>query len=229
MLDQEFQEIQVAVIDFEALTPAGRPHVPVEVAAVMLACQAGRLVEVDRFTSLMRPPDDVPVTSFDAGQTGLSAAALADAPPAAEVMAALDLKLDANLSAEPCTSRGARGWRLVAHHAATEANLIAGQRAHCPRLAATSLLDTVAMAKLAYPELDSYRLDDLLWLLKIPSPAGRHRALPDVEATVEVFRRMLGDGAASGRWASLRDLDRKAGRPPATPRLPAAVDQDTLF
>lgn len=226
MLDQEFHEITVAVIDFEALTPAGRPHVPVEVAAVMLTSEAGQLVEVDRFTSLMRPPDDVPVTRFDAGQTGLSAAALADAPPAAEVMAALDAKL----IDQPCTtSPGTRGWRLVAHHAATEANLIAGQREHCPRLAATSLLDTLAMARLAYPELDSHGLDDLLWLLKIPCPPDRHRALPDVEATVEVFRRMLRDGAASGRWSSLRDLDRKAGRPPATPRMPVAVDQATLF
>ena len=50
------------VIDFEALTPTGRSPVPVEVAAITLACRDGELAETARFTELMKPPADVPVT-----------------------------------------------------------------------------------------------------------------------------------------------------------------------
>lgn len=215
--DQPFQTTRFVVIDFEALTPAGRPHVPIEVAAITLGYQAGRLVELDRFASLIQPPADVPVTRFDTAQTGLTRATLAGARPAAAVMA----DLDAQLTRPP--------YRLVAHHAATEANLIAGQRTHCPRLAATSLLDTMAMGRLAYPELASHRLDALLWRLKISQPPDRHRALADTEVTAAAFHHMLVDGTATGCWSRLHDLDRHAGRPPATPRPTATANHDTLF
>jgi DNA polymerase III epsilon subunit-like protein len=142
MDDPAFLGATYVVIDFESLTPTGRPPVPVEVAAIAgRFSPAGDWEETGRFQSLMRPPDDVPVTSFDQAQTGLTARELDGQPPAAQVMAALDARL-----ARP-------PYRLVAHSAHTEATLIAGQRQHCPVLADTSLLCTVRLSRAAFPEL----------------------------------------------------------------------------
>lgn len=216
MLGGEFTRHRFIVLDFEGLTPAGRPNVPIEVAAVVLGVSGGQLVEIDRYTSLICPPDGVEVTPFDVAQTGLTPEVLRASRPAGAVMA----ELDALLTHPP--------YRIVAHHAATEANLIAHQRAHCPRLASLPLLDTVRLARRAYPELSSHRLDALLWLLDIPYPPDRHRAMPDVEATVKVFCRVLDEGANAGLWSSLHAIDQAAGRPPAVVTAPAAV-QESLF
>jgi DNA polymerase III epsilon subunit-like protein len=220
MDDPAFLSATYVVIDFEALTPAGRPPVPVEVAAV-----AGRFTqalawqETGRFQSLMRPPADVPVTRFDQAQTGLTTRELAGQPPAAQVMAALDARL-----ARP-------PYRLVAHSAHTEATLIAGQREHCPVLAATSLLCTVRLSRAAFPELPSHSLDTVLGFLGIPVPPGRHRAMPDTELTIQVLSRALAEGHERRLWASLHDLDATAGIPPrpAPDAAGTATAQEALF
>ncbi len=81
------------VIDFEALTPAGRPAEPTEIAAITLACQDGQLAERTRFGELIRPPAEVPVTAFDQRVTGITAQMLASARPPALVLADLDQHL----------------------------------------------------------------------------------------------------------------------------------------
>ncbi|MGH3983162.1 MAG: 3'-5' exonuclease [Pseudonocardiaceae bacterium] len=198
--DLQFMAMTFVVIDFETLTPAGRPAEPIEVGAV-----AGRFTpdghwrESGRYTALMQPPDDVPITRFDTAQTGLTAEILRAQRPQAEVMA----QLDGRLTAPP--------YRLVAHNAQTEAGVIGGQRHHCPTLAATLLLCTVKLARIAYPQLRSHRLNELLRYLNIPKPANRHRALPDVELTVRVFQAVLAAGTSARKWATLGDLDVAAG------------------
>lgn len=217
LTDPEFLRTTFVVIDFESLTPRGRPAVPIEVAAVAGNFQAGTWRETGRFTSLMAPPEDVPVTPFDLAQNGLTSQVLSAQPSAADVMAALD----ARLTAPP--------YRLVAHHAATEAGLIFGQREHCPVLADTPLLCTVKLARIAYPELSSHALDTVLRFLRIPHPVGRHRALPDVEVTAEVLQRLLADGAAADHWSALWQLDAAAGIPPKRPPAGGEADQEALF
>jgi DNA polymerase-3 subunit epsilon len=194
LTDPAFLATTYAVIDFEALTPAGRPPEPVEVAAVALRPAPNGWMETGRFEALMRPPDDVPVTWIDTGQ-GLSAALLRAQPPQSRVMAALDARL-----ADP-------PYRLVAHSAHTEATLIAGKREHCPVLAEIPLLCTVRLARIAYPELSSHALDSVLRYLHIPRPDRRHRAMPDAEVTAMVFQRLIADGTAAGHWTTLTDLD----------------------
>ncbi|WP_234348194.1 PolC-type DNA polymerase III [Kitasatospora sp. MY 5-36] len=218
MRDPRFADTTLVVIDFEGLTPAGRPAEPIEVAALALRASGRRLVEVGRFESLIRPPADVPVTAMDTAQTGLTAALLATAPSSAQVMAGLD----AHLSAPP--------YRLVAHHAHTEAGLIAHQAEHCPVLAATPLLDTIGLAKAVLPGLGSYRLDNLLGHYGIPRPADRHRAMPDVQVTAQVLELLLAAGCATGRWRTLLELDMAAGLQPKrlTPAVPDA-EQSALF
>ncbi|MER7766749.1 3'-5' exonuclease [Kitasatospora sp. NPDC096140] len=215
--DPRFAELTLLVVDFEALTPAGRPAEPIEVAVLALRPVGGGLVEVGRFEALIRPPADVPVTASDVRQTGITAKLLAHAAPAAEVMA----RLDAHLTGPP--------YRIVAHHAATEAGLIAHQAAHCPVLAGTRLLDTIRLAKAVLPGLGSYRLDALLGHYGIPRPVGRHRAMPDVEVTARVLARLLSDGCTAGRWHTLLGLDAVAGRPPKRFAAPPATEQDALF
>jgi len=61
------------VIDVEALTPAGRPAEPTEVAAIALGVQDGQLAELARFEELIRPPAEVPVTAIDQRITGITA------------------------------------------------------------------------------------------------------------------------------------------------------------
>lgn len=219
LTDTEFLRHTFIVIDFETVTPKGRPAEPIEVAAVAVSFRDGKPVQTDRYEALIRPQDDVPVTPFDTAQTGITTGALRGARSAADVMAALDSRL----AAPP--------YRLVAHNAAYEAGIIAHQRAHCPTLAATSLLDTVRLARAVYPELPAHRLDDLLRFLRIPRPADRHRAMPDVHVTIAVFERILTDGAAAGLWANLHQLDANGGIPPKT-AAPAATDdaaQQSLF
>jgi len=203
-----------------ALTPAGRPAEPIEVAAVAgRFTTGGQWEERWRFSSLMRPPDDVPVTRFDIAQNGLTADVLRAQRAPGEVMA----ELDAQLADPP--------YRLVAHSAHTEAAAIGGQREHCPVLAATPLLCTVRLARLAYPGLPSHKLDELLRHLNIPKPASRHRALPDVELTIPVFREILAAGHANRTWATMLDLD-IVSRAQIKPRRPTTADpgeQTALF
>ncbi|MFD7865994.1 PolC-type DNA polymerase III [Streptomyces sp. NPDC059783] len=218
MRDQRFTKTTIVVIDFEGLTPAGRPAEPIEVAALALRADGGRLVEAGRFESLIRPPADVPVTPMDTAQTGLTGALLATAPPAAEVMA----RLDAYLSAPP--------YRLVSHHAHTEAGLIARQARHCPVLAATPLIDTIGLAQAVLPHLGSYRLDNLLAHYGIPRPADRHRAMPDVQVTAQILQLLLAEGCATGRWRTMLELEMAAGLQPKrlAPAVPDA-EQSALF
>ncbi|GHG13053.1 PolC-type DNA polymerase III [Streptomyces filamentosus] len=215
--DPRFAVATFVVIDFEGLTPAGRPAEPIEVAALALRPAGGRLQEVGRFEELMRPPADVPVTARDVRLKGITRTMLSGAAPAAEVMA----RLDAYLTAPP--------YRLVAHHASTEAGIISRQAAHCPVLAATPLLDTLRLAKTVMPSLGSYGLDHLLAFYGIPQPAGRHRAMPDVEATAQVLVRLLRDGERERRWRTLLELDMAAGLQPRRPPSAPGEEQACLF
>lgn len=215
--DPRFAAMTFVVIDFEGLTPAGRPAEPIEVAAVALRPLDGRLVETGRFEELMRPPADVPVTARDIQLKGITQRMLTSAAPAAEVMA----QLDARLTTPP--------YRLVAHHASTEAGIIARQAEHCPVLAATPLLDTLRLAKAVVSGLGSYGLDRLLGHYGIPKPAGRHRAMPDVEVTAQVLNRLVDYGYEAGRWSTLLELDMAAGLQPTRPAPAPDAEQGALF
>jgi DNA polymerase-3 subunit epsilon len=212
--DPEFGAVTFIVIDFETTTPAGYRPEPVEVAALSLHVRDGDLAHAGiRFQSLIRPPAHAPIISSDSQQTGITAAMTASQPDASIVLA----RLDAQLSPEPAV--------LVAHNAPTEAGILYDYRAACPRLATTAFLDTVKLARRAYPQLTSHSLDTLLHHLHFRVPPGRHRAMPDVEITAAVLARILTDGPATGKWRTLADLRRAAGYQ-AKAALPV---QESLF
>jgi DNA polymerase-3 subunit epsilon len=212
--DPEFGAATFIVIDFETTTPARYRPEPIEVAALSLHVRDGSLAHAGiRFQSLIRPPAHAPITSFDSQQTGITAAMTASEPDGGSVLASLD----ARLSPAPAV--------LVAHNAPTEAGILYDYRAACPRLATTAFLDTVKLARCAYPGLTSHSLDALLHHLQIRVPPGRHRAMPDVELTAALFARILTDGPATGKWRTLADL-RRAGGYQAKAALPV---QESLF
>jgi len=177
----EFAATTFVVIDFEATTPRGRRPEPIEVAAmaIRVTSPSGPALEVARFSELIRPPDHAPITAFDTGQTGITPEMVADRPDAREVLA----ELDAHLTAPP--------YLLVAHNAPTEAGLLYDYRDACPTLAHIDLLDTVPLARAAYPELPSHRLDVLMQHLAIATRPDRHRALADVEITAQLFTTLV--------------------------------------
>ncbi|WP_210717363.1 3'-5' exonuclease [Amycolatopsis acididurans] len=216
--DARMQRTQLLVLDFEGLTPAGRPPEPIEVAATKLEYRNGTLVEIDRFESLIEPPAGIPVTWRERA-VGFTPAMLASAPPAGEVMAALDRLLPA-----PDDETTSWPYRVVAHGAATERTLIYGQRQHCPNLAATPLLDSVRLARTVLTGLAHHGLSDVARHLGIPIPTDRHRARADVELTVTVLTRLL----EQGPWRSLHDLERDARLEPKHPATDAA-EQESLF
>lgn len=189
------RDVTLIVIDFEYTTPAGAPPEPIEVAAQALRAGDGTLTRTARWEALMCPPKDASLTSFDTAQTGITPAMLADKPPAAEVLAALDRRFTAG------------PYVLVAHHAPAEAKILSAYREHCPRLARIDLIDTVRLARDLYPELPRHGLDDVLRHLRIPTPPNRHRAMADVQLTTELFMRMVIDSD----WTDLRQLRQLAG------------------
>jgi DNA polymerase-3 subunit epsilon len=213
MVEDRFAATTFVVIDFETTTPTGHRPEPIDVAVLSLRVQDAALVETARFDTLMCPPPHAPVTAFDTGQTGITAAMVAQASTAAEVFA----HLDGRLTRPP--------YLLVAHNAPTEAGILYDYRRHCPTLATLDVLDTVRLARHLYPELPNHKLDTLLTHLGIPIPSNRHRAMPDVEATADLFTRMIAQADRTRRWTALRDLRSaacyvaKAGQP----------EQESLF
>lgn len=201
--DAEFRTTCLLVVDFETVTPKGYPPEPIEVAVQALRVSDGQLAPAGQWAALMRPPPHAPLTPFDTDQTGITSAMLAGQPDAPTVLAGLDRRFDAP------------PYLLVAQHAPTEGGVLYLYREACPFLATVDLLDTVRLARLAYPGLPSHGLDALIGHLGLTRPPERHRAAADVATTVTVLTRILD----TGRWSSLRELRRdalytaKAGRP----------------
>jgi len=198
------------VIDFEYTTPTGAQPEPIEVAVQSLQVRDGRLERSAAWEALMRLPLNAELASFDTNQTGITLGMFTDRPPAAVVLAELDCQFVAGPDV------------LVAHNASAEARILYSFREHCPRLSPIDLLDTMRLAKDLYPALPRHTLDELLAHLKIPMPRNRHRAMPDVQATVEVFIHLIRGGIG---WPDLRHLRAIAGH-----RAKAAQpEQGSLF
>lgn len=207
--DAQYRATTFVVIDFETTTPKGFRPEPVEVAAVTLRDSRAGRVEVGRFCELIRPPAHAPITPLDTAENGLRPDHVADARLAAPVLA----DLDAKLAAPP--------YLLVAQNAHIEAGLLYDYREHCPRLAATHLIDTIKLARSVWPGLSSYSLDHLIVHLGIPRPAQRHRAMPDVEVTAQLLARLINDG----HWSTLEEVTRISGLVPRATQ----PHQDALF
>jgi DNA polymerase-3 subunit epsilon len=186
------------VLDFETVTPKGRPPEPIEIAAMRI--NPGRQVDAQfKFNRLIQPPNGAPITPFDTVQTGIRWDDVRAMPMAQAVLTEFDERLEGTQ------------YVLVAQNARYEAAIIQRFSSECPRASKMPFVDTVALAKHLLPGPGNYKLDTLANHFSIPVPAQRHRALPDVQLTVQVFLQLLQVGLSTKKIKLIGDLRRVGG------------------
>lgn len=190
------------IIDFETVTPAKRPPEPIELAAMRII-PGLHIDQQFRASWLIKPPDDAPLTPFDTRQTGIHWEDLCDQPPATAILK----ELETLVCQEPTIFLTV----LVAHNASYEAHIIRRFAQSCPAFAALPFVDTIMLAKQIIPNLRSYRLDALAQYFSLPIPSNRHRALPDVQLTIQIFLRLIHVYQEKEPVATVADLRHLAG------------------
>jgi len=197
--ERQIEEISFIVVDFETVTPKGHPPEPIELGAMRVS--KGLHIDSSFAMSwLIKPPEHAPLTAFDTQQTGIGWQDLRDRPAAQVSLAEFEVLLQED------------EYVLVAHNASYEAAIFQRYAYVCPRVAAMLCIDTVALGKLLAPGLANYKLDTLADHFSLPIPLARHRALPDVELTGQIFLRLLATRAgAHSSITTIADLKRVAG------------------
>lgn len=203
MLDDiDIKSACFVVLDFETVTPKGRPPEPIELAAMRI--MPGLIVDSNFDVNfLIRPPAEAPITPFDTAQTGIRWEDVEDAPSVEGILAQFQSAL------RDCNPV------LVAQNAKYEAAIIRRLSEHCSDVARMPFVDTILLAKHLFPGLANYKLDTLAQHLSIAIPRRRHRALPDVELTLRVFLKLLEAGQNQGikkiiDMRRVADIDRKS-------------------
>lgn len=170
--------VSYVVIDFETLTPKGRPPEPIEVAAMRVG--PGLVIErgfrVERF---IRPPHSVSFTPFDTAQTGIRLDDVRTASTAEVVLKEINDVLRTERSV------------IVAQNARYEYAIMSRFSEYCPDVVSMPFVDTVRLGKRLLPTLPNYKLDTLAAHFGVQIPYDRHRALPDVKVTVNVLVALL--------------------------------------
>ena len=169
----------IAIIDFETTgsTPAQGARAT-EVAVVLV--EGGRVV--DQFQSLMNAGVRIP--PFITQLTGITNAMVADAPPAAEVMAQ--------------ARRFVGDSPLVAHNAPFDRGFWHTELALAGCDAPQPFACTVRLSRRLYPEAPNHQLGTLARFHQLPSAGRAHRALADAQVTAALLLRMQQD--LTQRW-----------------------------
>ena len=169
----------IAVIDFETTgSSPGQGARATEVAIVLV--EGGQVVA--QFQSLMNAGVRIP--PFITQLTGITNAMVADAPPAAEVMAQ--------------ASRFVGDTPLVAHNAPFDRGFWQAELAHAGCDAPHPFACTVRLARRLYPEAPNHQLGTLARFHQLPSAGRAHRALADAQVTAALLLRIQQDLAE--RW-----------------------------
>lgn len=151
---------RLCFVDIETTGLDPRAEEIVEVGAVFVE----RGVVTNRQRWLVKPGRSIP--ALITALTGLTDEEVSQAPPLADVQAALRDALG--------------GWTLVAHNAAFERSFLG------ELIAGNAMLDSCEVAQLLFPERASHSLDSLVRWLEVGRGA-RHRALDDAEDTFQVM------------------------------------------
>ncbi|MDB5867726.1 MAG: DNA-directed polymerase [Polaromonas sp.] len=163
-----------AVIDFE--TTGISPNCgdrATEVAIVLL--ENGRVV--DRYQSLMNAGVRIP--AFITQLTGITNAMVAEAPPAAQVMAE--------------ASRFVGEAPLVAHNAAFDRKFWQTELAHAGLAAPQLFICTLLLSRRLYPQAPNHKLGSLVDYHRLPRIGQAHRALADAEMAAELLGQIQRD------------------------------------
>ena len=116
---------------------------------------------------------------------------------------------------------------LVAQNASYEAAIISRYSDYCKNLSAISFIDTIKLAKFLIPNLENYKLDTLAHFFNVKIPPNRHRALPDVIITVNIFLCLL--IMLNGKIHSVQELLKIAGLVNKQPSVNNKYKQISIF
>ncbi|HED66885.1 MAG TPA: hypothetical protein ENJ09_15185 [Planctomycetes bacterium] len=189
----------LVAFDTESATSSGAPHL-IELGAVRFG--AGDSEE--HFQALVRP--EVEVDEHALAVHGISDADLVDAEPAPDVLERFfEFAADAT---------------LIAHNARADANTLGFACARAD-LAPPPLriLDSLALARAAFPDAPDHRLDTLVEFLGLEID-GLHRALPDAVACWQLVEACLEELGHGEPWSESRLFAAAAIPFPLTGALP---------
>ena len=172
--ERPLEEADFVVVDLETTGLAVDGSAILEIGAVRVS----RLEAVDRFATLLKPPDRIPARIM--ALTGIDDAMVAEAPSA---------------------QRGLRSFRrwleragpapFVAHNASFDSSFVErGLREHRLPAYRAAVLCTSRLARRVLPELGRYNLDHLCAHFGLSNPA-RHRASGDAEVTARALIEMI--------------------------------------
>lgn len=142
----------------------------IEIGAVKV--EKGKIT--DRFSTFVNPKTPIPPRITDL--TGIDDAMVADAP---EITKVLPEFLDF-----------CRDCILVAHNAGFDYSFLCKKGAEQGFEIEFTVVDTVGIARVIFPHLAKYTLDNVAKVMKI-SLVNHHRAVEDAEATAEIFEKMI--------------------------------------
>lgn len=159
---------EVVVLDFETsgMSPL-RGDRAIEIGAVRIV---GNDI-VERFQSLMNPGRRI--DAFIENLTGISNRMIAQAPPAAEVMAAF--------------SRFIGERPLVAHNAAFDGRFLEAELTRIGRRRQPGMICSMLVARRLYPQAPNHKLATLVEYKGLPAADRFHRALADAEMTAHLW------------------------------------------
>jgi len=187
--------MKFAVLDFETTGMSADTDEIIQAGLVLADAETGGTETV--FASFVRP--EKPIPPWITRLTGISDADVRDAPDLEEVLARI----------VPCLD----GAVLAAHNAAFDVRFLQAALERCGYLPFSGrVVDTVRLARLAFPAAPGYRLESLTAMLGIRHDR-KHRADEDAKAAAELLLRCLGrierlPLITLQRLASLFDPDR---------------------
>lgn len=190
------EDTEFLVIDFETITPKGRPPEPIEVG--LLRIKQNKIDNNASISCLIKPPEGLYLTSFDTAQTGITEKDLEKGIDAKRAMRSIN---------KICSKKD---YLFVAQNAKYEANILARYTDECKEIAKTPIIDTILLAKQVLPNLSNYKLNTLANTLGLQVPVDRHRALADCFLTAGVFLELLKLHKEQQKTTYLEDLLRIA-------------------
>lgn len=204
-------DVIVIAIDLETTGLDVASDRVVEIGAIAFD---GDGAELGRFEQLLQPERPMGATAI--AVSGIRDLDLVDAPLAADVLPDFLAFLERFPDAP-----------LIAHNAAFDAGFLGMELARAGMTIPNRLiLDTLALARSALPDLRSHRLDLLIEHYAIP-PRPRHRAMGDAETLMDLWFRLGGpDWSDSGRVAyPIHDGSLPVPPPAGWERLDAAAGE----
>lgn len=172
-----FTQVPYIVIDFETVTQPGSPPEPIELGGMRIISPLVIDPEFE-INWLIRPPEHISDYLIE-NHSAFRAVDFRRQPWASETF----MRLDSYCGSHP--------FAVIAHNASYDASFLLRHADSCPHFASMPFLDTVRLARHLLPDLISYRLDSVAGHFDLAIPPDRHRALPDVQLTCQVFLRLL--------------------------------------